>query len=135
MHKVHEKDQQLEANLKVSPKLTSKVLHPGNCKQNVSVALSIFDKTTSAGIKYFFPNKTDAAEFLDLLNIWWVVSNSKQKNNSNYFLGNAAVNGDKKPEFLRALANWIEEWDAMQLPNCERFCLSAQTSFALRRTL
>ena len=46
-HKVYEKDQDLEAKLKASPKLSAKVLHPGNCKQNVSVALAIFDRSTS----------------------------------------------------------------------------------------
>ena len=41
----------------------------------------------------------------------------------------------KKTDFFRAFANWIEEWDAMKLPNSEKIRLSAQTSNALRRTL
>jgi len=50
-------------------------------------------------------------------------------------LGNAAVKDDQKPQFLRAFANWIDEWDKLKMPNCEQFTLTAQTSSALRRTL
>ena len=39
-HDVQEKDAFLEANLRKAPKLTTKVLHPGNCKQNVPTALA-----------------------------------------------------------------------------------------------
>ena len=42
---------------------------------------------------------------------------------------------DQKPQFLRAFANWIDEWDKLKMPNCEQFTLTAQTSSALRRTL
>ena len=38
LHRVHSKDSKLESHLKAAPKLTSKVLHPGNCKQSVPVA-------------------------------------------------------------------------------------------------
>ena len=51
LHKVHEKDSHLQANLRKAPEITSQVLHPGNKKQNVKLALSIFAETTSAGIK------------------------------------------------------------------------------------
>ena len=33
------------------------------------------------------------------------------------------------------MADWVEEWDSPKLPNCETFCLSDQTSKALRWTL
>lgn len=134
-HKVYEKDKRLQANLKAAPKLNASVLHPGNCKQSVPVALAVFHPATSAAIKYYFPEKQDAASFLDLVHTWWTISNSKQKNNTSHRLGNAAVKDDKKPQFLRAFANWIDEWDLMKLRNSEKFTLSAQTSYALRRTL
>ena len=57
-HEIHEKDAKLQAHLKAAQKLTSTVLHPGNCKQNVPVALAIFDPSTSSAIKYYFPEKT-----------------------------------------------------------------------------
>ena len=40
-HNVFEKDSLLEANLRKAPKITHKVLHPGNCKQKVPVILAI----------------------------------------------------------------------------------------------
>jgi hypothetical protein len=135
LHQVHEEDAKLDAHLKAAPKLRSKVLHPGNCKQNVPVALAIFHESTSAGIKYHFPDRDDASEFLKLFNTWWTIANSKQRFNSHHRLGNAAVANDNKPRFLREFADWLEEWESNKIPNCEKFCLTAQTSDALKRTL
>ena len=56
-HEVYEKDVLLEANLRKAPKLTRKVLHPGNCKQNVPTALAIFHETTAAAIQSYFPDE------------------------------------------------------------------------------
>ena len=54
-HDVFEKDNLFEASLTKTPKITHKVLHPGNCKQNVPVALAIFHESTSAAItSYIF---------------------------------------------------------------------------------
>lgn len=111
------------------------MLHPGNCKQSVHIALAMFHPSMSAAIKTYFPEREDAATFLTLIHKWWTISNSKQRYNDSYRLGNAAVPHDQKPQFLRAFANWIEEWDQMKISNAEKFTLSAQTSFALRRTL
>jgi len=134
-HDVFEKDLVLQANLKCAEKLTANVLHPGNNKQSVPLALAIFHPTTSAAIKTYFPEHSAAANFLQLFDTWWTISNSKMKINSNNYLGNAAVLGDNKPAFLRELANWIQLWDDMKLPSAETFTLSAQTSAALKRTL
>ena len=128
---VHEADAKLDAHLKAAPKLTSKVLHPGNCKQSVPVALAIFNESTSAGIKYHFPERDDASEFLKLFNTWWTIANSKQRFNSHHRLGNAAVANDNKPQFLREFADWLEEWENEKIPNCEKFCLTAKTYLAL----
>ena len=49
-HDIFEKDIRLEANLIKAPKIRHKVLHPGNCKQNVPVAPAIFHKSTSAAL-------------------------------------------------------------------------------------
>ena len=134
-HDVYEKDENLQANMKAAPKLTKNVLHPGSCKQSVPVALAIFDPSTSAAIKKYFPGQTQTANFLTLINTWWTISNSKRPTNTSFQLGDAARIGDRKPGFLRAMANWIEQWDAMKIQNAEKFTLSAQTSSALRRTL
>ena len=50
VHDIFEKDCLLEANLRKAPKITQKVLHPSNCKQNVLVALTIFHESASAGL-------------------------------------------------------------------------------------
>ena len=133
-HDVFEKDELLQAHLRKAPKLTAKVLHPGSCKQNVPIALAVFDEKTYAAIVDYFPDRKDSAEFLRLFDIWWKVSNSKNQF-SIHRLGYAATKGDQKPEFLRAMANWIEKWTNERLPKSQKFTLSAQTSAALVRTL
>ena len=107
-HDVFERDASLHANLREAPKLTAKVLHPGNCKQNVPNALAIFDETTIAAVKSNFPEKASAAAFLMLFSKWWVLSNSKARYSPANYPGNAAVIGDKKPSFLRSMAGCIQ---------------------------
>ena len=68
-----------QANLRAAPKLQANVAHPGNCKQNVRVAPAIFDPSTIAEIKHYFPDNADSVEFQHLVNTWWVISNSKMK--------------------------------------------------------
>ena len=133
-HDVSEKDALLEAHLKKAPTLNCKVLHPGNCKQNVPVALAIFNETTSAAIEQYFPERKESADFLRLFNTWWIISNSKNRF-SNHILGHAARKSDKKPEFLREMANWLEYWHSGRIPNFQRFTLTTQTAAALIRTL
>ena len=85
-HDIFEKDCLLDANLRKAPKIAHKVLHPGNCKQNVLVALTIFHEFKSAALTSYFPEKKNEAEFLKLFNTWWIISNSKVQF-SNYILG------------------------------------------------
>ena len=63
-----------------------------------------------------------------------MVSNSKQRFRNGYRLGDAAVEHDGKPIFLRKFAGWLLEWRNEKLPNSERFALSAQTNSALIQT-
>nr|XP_012563452.1 unnamed protein product [Hydra vulgaris] len=65
---------------------------------------------------------------------YWVISNSKMKY-SNHKFGNASVMGDGKPQFLRAFAHWIDQWQNSQYSSIERYSLTAQTSKALIATL
>ena len=94
------KNSRLEANLRKAPKITHKVLHPGNCEQNVPVALAIFHESTSAAVTSYFPEKRNEAEVLKVFNTWWIVSNSKVQF-SNHILDQAAKKDDGKPEFCR----------------------------------
>ena len=93
--------------MRKTTKLTTKVLHPGNCKQNVPNALAIFHETTIAAVKSYFPEKASDAAFLALCSKWWVLSNSKARYSIANYLGNPAVIGDNKTLFLRAMADWI----------------------------
>ena len=133
LHDTYEKD--LPANLRKSPKLNPKTLHPGNNKQNVPLALNIFDESTVAGILSYFPGESAAAGFLKLINKWWTISNSKFMINTNNRLGNAAIRGDNKSAFLRSFANWLEKWRDMQISGCGKFTLTAHTFNALIVTL
>ena len=130
-HDVHEQDELIPAHLRKAPKISNETLHPGNNKQNVSLALNVFDRTTSTAVIEYFPEKKDASEFLKLINTWWTISNSKAQKNTNWRLGDAAVKGDSKPLFLRQFADWVEEWQGA----AHHFTLSAQTAHALVTTL
>ena len=108
-HHLHSKDEQLQGNLRKAPKITYQSLHPGNRKQNVSLALSISDETTIASFKSCFPERKDISGFLTIFQNLWTVSNSKQQFSPNK-LSNAIICDDSKTTFLRQLANWIEFW-------------------------
>ena len=104
-------------------------MHPGNNKQNVPLDLPIIHETTIATSKSYLPSRADVANFLAIFNTWWTISNSKQCFTPNV-LGNAIALEDKKAEFCRVLADWIEQW-------CDSpaFKLTAQTKSALVSTL
>ena len=129
LHRVYDKDKELQGNLRMARKLSYKALHPGNNKQDVGLALSIFDEGTIAAFQSYFPERDDCSGFLSLIQTWWTITNSKQRYSPNK-LGNAVVDGDGKTDFLRNFADWIEVWQ-----QCPNFTLSAQTSSALVRTL
>ena len=134
-HDVFERDTNLHANSRKAPKLTTKVLHPDNCKQMLQMLLKLFDETTTAAVKSYFPEKASAAVFLTLFGKWWVLSNSKARYSTENYLGNAAVIADNKPSFLRAMADWIQNWQEKKIPSREKFTLTSQTASAFVRTL
>ena len=129
LHKVHQKDQKLDANLRKAPKLSYTALHPADKKQNVGLALALFHDTTIAACRSYFPERCDLASFLELIGTWWIISNSNNKYNSNS-LGNAIKPHDDKLIFLSKFADYIEEWQKHS-----HFCLSKQTAKALTTTL
>ena len=67
LHFIFEKDSLLEPNLRKAPKIAHRVLHPGNCKQNVPVPLAIFHESTSTALTSYFHVKKNEPEFLKLL--------------------------------------------------------------------
>ena len=64
-----------------------------------------------------------------------VISYIKTALNTSKELGNAAVNVDQKPSFLRAMTEWVQAWQTEGIPNYKNFPLTAQTSSGLFRTL
>ena len=125
---MYERDELFQGNLRKAPKLTYKATHPGNNKQDVPLALAVFDETTSAAIRSNFPDRK--ASFLNPIHKVFVIFNSKGRFNSPNKLGNGAVKGDHKPEFFRALADWIDEWCASPYST-----LARQTAHAFVTTL
>ena len=129
-HRLHEEETKLDPRLRKAHKINPTVLHPGQNKQDVSRALAIFHETTSAVIKSYFPHRQDAAQFLNLIHKVFLVWNSKTRAHGSNSLGDAAKTGDNKVCFLRAVADWIEEWNL-----CPNFTLRLQTGKAIVVTL
>ena len=130
LHQIFEHDVKLQSNLKKAHKLSYQVLHPGNKKQSVPLALAIFHETNTAAFESYFPEREDASKFLKMINTWWLISNSKEMSHPNP-LGNAVRVGDGKTDFLEALADWLEKWH----DDCPAFTLTSKTSYALVLTL
>ena len=93
------------ANLKKAYKLTFKDLYPGENKQNTSLVLAVFHPTTSAAIESYFENCKDFSDLLKLTNVWWTISNSKQRYKRNYYNGNVALTDDTKPLLEKLIGN------------------------------
>ena len=97
IRKIHERDQNLQSCLRKAPKLSHKYLHPGNDKINTSFALGIFHETTIAACRSYFPERNDAANFLNLILTWWTISNGNKYNPN--VLGNGSTKDDGKLYF------------------------------------
>ena len=70
--------------------------------------------TTSAAIKSFFEYHRDVLKYLKLIKLWRIVNNNKQRYNTSYYTRTAAATSYAKPFFLSKLADWFEEYQAMQ---------------------
>ena len=101
----------------------------------MSLAIAIFDAATSAAIESYYPERYHTSGFLKLINLWWTISNSKQRYNTNFRIGAAAVEGDNKPLFFQAFADWLEKWQVLQCQNPQKFTLTKQTCSVLITTL
>ena len=94
--------------------------------------MAIFQESKEAAIESYFPNRLDAANgnFLTLFYQIFVICDSKQRFNLTNQLGNAAIQGDHKPEFLLLVADWVET-----LSKHPSLTLTKQTSHALVTTV
>ena len=127
-HSVHEKDLALECHVRKAPKISYQALHPGNNKQSVPLALSIFDLTTITAIHQYFPEDKTTSPFLNLVYNWWLIVNAKERFHPN-IVGNALIASDGKIEFLKMFANWLSDWR-----ESKKLGLSKQTFDALIST-
>ena len=109
-HKIHEEDLRLSAHLRAAPKINYPVLHPGNKKQSVPLALAIFEETTACAFRLYLHEDNTTPGFLDLIHTWWLIVNSKEPYHPD-IRGNALIYGDCKYEFLRAMNSWLAKWD------------------------
>ena len=96
LHNIYDKG--LSANLNKAPKLSYQALHPGNNNQSVPLAVAIIHETTIAAVRSHFPSRSDLSGFLNLINIWWTISNSKQRYTPNV-LGNVIISVTKRRTF------------------------------------
>ena len=92
LYSIYDQDSKLPANLRKANKLTYRAMYPGNNKQSVNLALSIFHKSTIAGS--YFAERKDIFGFLSLIHTWWTIVNSRDRFCSNQ-LGNAVIDGCK----------------------------------------
>ena len=127
---VYGKDSKLQANLRKASKFTYGAIDPDNNKQSMPLALAIFDKSTTAAMECYFPEKSDAACLLSAFQKVFVICNAKTQYNTSNMFGNAIFCSDSKPEFLLSFATWIEQWSTSQ-----NFSITKQTSQALITTL
>ena len=104
LYSIYIKDKELKNNFKKNPKPPYLALLPGN-KQNVRLALA---RNNNYGSSKLLSKSKRCCQFFKIFNTWWTISNSKKRFSPN-ILRNAVINGGKKTEFLRALADWIEE--------------------------
>jgi len=112
LHLVHEKDDTVKFELKKAPQLTQLVLHRGNNKQSVKLALAIFSQSTNSACTSYFPGRHDVRGFLKLIHTWWTIVNCRQCYTPNP-LGNAIIVAeDDRLHFLDAFAEWLLEWDS-----------------------
>ena len=128
LQRIYESDKKIEANMKKAPKLTFSSLHPGNNKQNVDLALAVFDEKTIAACRSYLPDRNDMAAFLEVIHTWWNIANSKALYTPN-LLSNGIMAGDGKTKFYQEFADWLESWST------SHFSLTKQTMNALIRTL
>ena len=63
LHSIYDQDSKLPANLRKANKLTYRPKHPGNNKQSVNLAFSIFRECTIAASKSYFPDMVDDSKF------------------------------------------------------------------------
>ena len=90
-------------------KLNYQSFLPGNRKQSVSLALSIFNETTIAASRCYYSNRPDRSAFLQFVYSWWLISNSKNWFHPNPLGNDVVVDGYRLKFFFSEFADWFEQ--------------------------
>ena len=101
-HYVYDRDSHLSANLRKAHKLTYRALHPGNNKQNVDLALALFNETTISAVRSYLPERKDMAGFLELITAWWTIINSRTRYILLFILRMLSKKEMEKSSFLKS---------------------------------
>ena len=131
LHKVHNADLSINFHLRKAPSLNYQSLHPGNSKQSVPLALAIFDNKTSAAMREYLKDAdTVTPAFLELINMWWLLVNTKERFHPHRF-GNAITPDTLKAKciFLSEMNKWLTTWK-----DSKKMGLTKQTFEALINT-
>ena len=116
LHSIYDQNSKLPAKLRKANKLTYRAMHPGNNKQSVNLALSIFHESTIAASKSYFPERKDISGFLSLIHTCWTIVNSRDRFCSNQ-LGNAVIAEDGKTDFFLSFAEWLNNLSEQSVIN------------------
>ncbi|MBP1527227.1 MAG: hypothetical protein H9Q66_04835 [Spiroplasma ixodetis] len=124
--------------VKYSPSLNLKSIYPSNTeKQNVRLALNIFNEKVREGLLYYGNNQNltkydDTANFLKIIYDWWSVVNTKtvfkgvrHRNN----LEHPVVPNNEPYQYLVDFLSWLIRWK-----NCNWNGLTSETYNALVQT-
>ena len=60
-------------------------------KKNVPLALEVMHETAITAPRSYFPNRRDAANFLQMFNTWWTISNSEKGFSPDILVGTKKV--------------------------------------------
>ena len=83
---------------------------------------NIMDETTSTTILSYFTNEAAAAAaFLKVIDIWWIMSNSKSKYNTHNRFGNAATPNDKKIYLFVLLPHGLKSGNSYKFADAVNF--------------
>ena len=110
-----------------APKLISSELHSRTYRQSVRNALAIFNPSTCAAIKKYFPEKKDASDFLKTWSTFTELSLILKSNWIRGIFWNFVLANEGNSIFFVSLQTGLENEIAKNceklLPNCEKFIL------------
>lgn len=115
---IHENE--MHSSIKLAPRLSYKTIYPNSFeRQNVSLALNVFDEKNVEALKYFeFDLGSESAgtvEFISTIKNWWstvnVKSPSKGIHQRNEFAMPIKDASQMNVQYLITFLHWLQDWD------------------------